>query len=958
MKKNNILFLLLYLFLFSFTSYAQTWEHFPKVNNYENKYVFGVDSNYVYVYDYNRILLFDKITQNIQGINIPNSEICNYYDNGKVKLGVNGDIWLPLYNNGLYRYTNGNWINYNSTNSTIISNRVTSIDVSPSGEVYAILNYESVAKFDGTNWSYFDSTNSPLNHNLYEVDARKSDRVVFQVGYNSNANYVMYDGVSFDTSFAANPPYPDLTSTGFMDRLGNFWLSAYDTATQISHTLKYSYNNTWSIYTYNDLFCTTPQSGVMGGLFAGKNTNALFYIVPHVSLLIHDIDSNTCNSFLADNFRFVDDYNGDIWYSNNTTLSKFDHLNGNVSAVYTFLNATSNNSLLKYSFIFPSFKDHNNHLWFGTYSQSAFENYLIEFVDTNSFIHNLSPYLGGTNNTFGILSISEDPLNNIMYFGMADSKLVTFDGTIWDSSRVMPSPWIGDSPQISGIAFDRNNNAVLTFTTFYSAGIPPAASPGIAIKQGNIWLFDTLTSHGSSTNNAYCVTIDTTHNRNDYWIGTIGSGIMLKTNNGYQHFTSSNSPLPSNTVRCISIDNSGRKWIGTSNGLAIYNDTTWVVYDTLNSDLPNNYIHDIAFNYNNNFEPWISTKNGVCRFEYGAGINFFPCINPLTYKNVTSVTFDNNCNLWLGNIDNTSSTWTVYGAVDRINNVCFMDIDSIEGTLLKTNGNPFANHTVSFFRKSSGGASLQFIGETLTDANGKYLYLTNDSLVYVYATYDEVNYPFEYPVYQNNKLVMQDAQEMHLSGLHKTVANLQCQTPLTSTTFNGTISGVVNNASLLSEPARIFLVNTVTQTVSATRLLNTDGAINFTNIPQGEYQIYIDKFGIDNTSSPSLNLSSTNQLTGLQFYIQPNKIILINELSNNVKEAETIPTFFVYPNPVNNHLTVFSSEIQNFKVFNSVGTEVFSGICNTFEKKYNVSFLSKGLYFIITSNGSAKFIKQ
>jgi ligand-binding sensor domain-containing protein len=44
-----------------------------------------------------------------------------------------------------------------------------------------------------------------------------------------------------------------------------------------------------------------------------------------------------------------------------------------------------------------------------------------------------------------------------------------------------------------------------------------------------------------------------------------------------------NSPLPDNSVRTIAIDAQGRKWFGTDYGLAVFNDTTWTVYTTLNS---------------------------------------------------------------------------------------------------------------------------------------------------------------------------------------------------------------------------------------------------------------------------------------------------------------------------------------------------------------------------------------
>ena len=62
---------------------------------------------------------------------------------------------------------------------------------------------------------------------------------------------------------------------------------------------------------------------------------------------------------------------------------------------------------------------------------------------------------------------------------------------------------------------------------------------------------------------------------NNKWVGTIGSGIFYFSQNGQQtiyHFTKNNSPIPSNNINDISIDeNNGIVYIGTDKGLVSYN---------------------------------------------------------------------------------------------------------------------------------------------------------------------------------------------------------------------------------------------------------------------------------------------------------------------------------------------------------------------------------------------------
>jgi ligand-binding sensor domain-containing protein len=55
-------------------------------------------------------------------------------------------------------------------------------------------------------------------------------------------------------------------------------------------------------------------------------------------------------------------------------------------------------------------------------------------------------------------------------------------------------------------------------------------------------------------------------------------------------YNTSNSGLPDNLVRSISIDSNDVVWAGTANGLARFDGTNWTVWNTANSSLPGNNI--------------------------------------------------------------------------------------------------------------------------------------------------------------------------------------------------------------------------------------------------------------------------------------------------------------------------------------------------------------------------------
>jgi len=124
---------------------------------------------------------------------------------------------------------------------------------------------------------------------------------------------------------------------------------------------------------------------------------------------------------------------------------------------------------------------------------------------------------------------------------------------------------------------------------------------GLILYDGLNWtVYDTLNS-GLPTEDISCITID---NSDTKWIGTYGGGLVKYDDENWIIYDITNSGIPSNNVSSICIDDSGNKWIGTGtgglydmgglydngNGLAKFNDTDWIVYNSSNSELPSNNI--------------------------------------------------------------------------------------------------------------------------------------------------------------------------------------------------------------------------------------------------------------------------------------------------------------------------------------------------------------------------------
>src|SRR5262249_40326940 len=63
----------------------------------------------------------------------------------------------------------------------------------------------------------------------------------------------------------------------------------------------------------------------------------------------------------------------------------------------------------------------------------------------------------------------------------------------------------------------------------------------------------------------------TTNHQTVRWFGT-EAGLVRLSDNGWTRFTAATSPLPSDTVTALLYDYNQNVWIGTANGLAVYNE--------------------------------------------------------------------------------------------------------------------------------------------------------------------------------------------------------------------------------------------------------------------------------------------------------------------------------------------------------------------------------------------------
>lgn len=170
--------------------------------------------------------------------------------------------------------------------------------------------------------------------------------------------------------------------------------------------------------------------------------------------------------------------------------------------------------------------------------------------------------------------------------------------------------------------------------------------------------------------------------------GFLFSGLMLAClvifgQSPFIIYNDANSPLPSNKVTKLVIDDNNSKWIGTETGLAKLNsDDTWEIFDESNSDIPGNQIASIFIDGD---IVWVGTQlNGMAKFEAGVWTVYNPTNSPLPDFQVKSIQKDGNDTMWIGTPSGLvkwdgADYWFVYNTTNSLlhsNNINDIYIDA------------------------------------------------------------------------------------------------------------------------------------------------------------------------------------------------------------------------------------------------------------------------------------------
>jgi len=169
------------------------------------------------------------------------------------------------------------------------------------------------------------------------------------------------------------------------------------------------------------------------------------------------------------------------------------------------------------------------------------------------------------------------------------------------------------------------------------------------LVDSTVWVTFRKSNSGLPSNFPSCIAVD--KSTNEKWIGTADDGVAVFNEIDWKLYNISNSPLPDNKINKIFIDDQNIKWIGTVyGGLAKFDGTSWTIYNTGNSDIPGDNITSIKKDRNNNI--WITTfQKGIAKYDGSNWIKYNLSDSAGTVKTGYDIEFDDSGNVYLATIE-------------------------------------------------------------------------------------------------------------------------------------------------------------------------------------------------------------------------------------------------------------------------------------------------------------------
>jgi len=146
----------------------------------------------------------------------------------------------PIVNIGLIEYNGLKWISYDTTNSGIAGNLISSLAIDTLDNVWIGTNANGVSKFDGSNWTTYNTGNGLISNQVTSVAIDREGNKWF--GTKNGVSF--FDGTHWTSYTKTNGLSDNDIFTIVIDKQDNKWFGTLNGLTKYDGTHWIVYNNT------------------------------------------------------------------------------------------------------------------------------------------------------------------------------------------------------------------------------------------------------------------------------------------------------------------------------------------------------------------------------------------------------------------------------------------------------------------------------------------------------------------------------------------------------------------------------------------------------------------------------------------------------------------------------------------------------------------------------------------
>lgn len=385
--------------------------------------------------------------------------------------------------------------------------------------------------------------------------------------------------------------------------------------------------------------------------FIDSDGDVWFWCFPYGLFLYHP-QSNSVRQFNENSFpsrissnvvsSVVQDESGLIWIATDHGGVTLIDKKNNFKTSY-LLNDPKNPKSLGQNSIITTYKDDNGIIWLGTYKQGV--SYLNDNIISFPYYHH---------ETTNIASLQYDDVNRF-----AEDKA----GNIWIGTNGGGLVYFNrKNNTFKQYQHDPGNNNSLANNVIVSLWIDHNGIVWIGTYLGGLDSFDgtKFTHYTHNVNDSTSLSDDKVweifeDSGQDLWIGTLGGGLDLldRKTGRFKHYRSNgrqNDIIPSNFISAIMEDRKGNLWIGTDKGLAVIDksrtSSTFYQSNTNKSSLSNANV--ICLLQDDDAKIWVGTRDGLNLFnEQTKNFHAFSASDGLPDNTILNILQDNHHTLWI-----------------------------------------------------------------------------------------------------------------------------------------------------------------------------------------------------------------------------------------------------------------------------------------------------------------------